>query len=60
MASRISSDRRMAVTGSCPVAGRPLFFRTTFFVDSFIENVLRLSCLKYKRPADVFEARQRA
>jgi hypothetical protein len=43
------------VTGSCPVAGRPGLFRTTFFVDSFIENVLRLSCLKDKRPANVFE-----
>jgi len=54
-AVRISFDSRMAVTGSWPVAGRPGRFRTTFFVDSFIENVLRLSCLKDKRPADVFE-----
>ncbi len=29
MAARNSGERRIAVTGSCPVAGRPLFFRTT-------------------------------
>ena len=27
-----SSDRRMAVTGSTPVAGRPLLFDATFFI----------------------------
>jgi hypothetical protein len=30
-----SVDKRIAETGSCPVAGRPLFFRTTG-IDDFI------------------------
>jgi hypothetical protein len=59
-AARISFESRMAVTGSWPVAGRPGLFRTTFFVDSFIENVLRLLCLKDKRPAKVRQHQKRA
>jgi hypothetical protein len=39
--SRNSDESRMAVTGSCPVAGRPLFFRTTFLLAAFIFIVLR-------------------
>src|SRR3954466_16162354 len=39
--SRISDESRMAVTGSWPVAGRPLCFRTTCFLELFIIFVLR-------------------
>ena len=38
--SRNSDESRIAVTGSRPVAGRPLFFRTTFLRDAFIFLVL--------------------
>ena len=39
--SRISDESRTAVTGSWPVAGRPLCFRTTCFLELFIIFVLR-------------------
>jgi hypothetical protein len=38
--SRNSDESRIAVTGSRPVAGLPLFFRTTFLRDAFIFLVL--------------------
>jgi hypothetical protein len=38
--SRNSDESRIAVTGSRPVAGLPLFFRTTFLRDAFIFFVL--------------------
>jgi hypothetical protein len=37
-AARISPESRIAVTGSCPVAGRPGRLRTTFFFDDFIKT----------------------
>jgi hypothetical protein len=55
MAPRMFDDSLMAVTGSWPVAGRPGLFRTTFFFDNAMKNVLRLLSLKNKRPADVLE-----
>ena len=55
-AARICVDSRIAVTGSCPVAGLPGLFRTTFLVDDVIIFALRLLSLKNKRPADAFEA----
>jgi hypothetical protein len=40
IAALSESERRMADTGSCPVAGRPLFFRTTG-IDFLLITVLR-------------------
>src|SRR5712664_3683323 len=45
--SRNSFDKRIAVTGSWPVAGRPARFRTTFFIDDAIENVRWRTSFKY-------------
>jgi hypothetical protein len=42
MAWRIAGDKRIAETGSTPVAGRPLFFCTTA-IDFMIIIVLQIS-----------------
>jgi hypothetical protein len=51
-----SSGKRTADTGTgFSTGGRPRFFRITFFVDLLIIIVLRLFCLKRKRPATVLK-----
>src|SRR5262249_12998630 len=64
IASRISGESLIAVTGSRPVAGRPLFFGTTpidFFIFRYYQNRASRASASNTRPAlttELLEAAQ--